>query len=320
LQPPLLKILRAGSRFLVTTHDFPDGDGLGSQIALVRALRAAGKTAYAVNPGPTPEKFALVDPDTEIQIFSGGSLPEVDAVLILDTNELKMLGSMEKPLAGLGKPLLFIDHHSSAAMPPGDHFVDENYAATGELVYNVIRGLGVTLDERMATALYVAIVTDTAGFRYKRTSPLSHRIAAELLELGVQPEKVYLTIFARESVAKTRLLGWTLERLQTTTDGKVAWVVVPAADRLRSGATVEDTESFVGFLTLLKGVQIGVLFREEDDGRVKISLRGMGEVPVIDIARTMGGGGHPFAAGARVTEPMAGVIARTLAACQQALS
>ncbi len=320
MQTPLLKTLRAGSRFLVTTHDFPDGDGLGSQIALVRALRAAGKAAYALNPGPTPDKFALVDPDNEILIYSGQPLPEVDAVLVLDTNELKMLGALAAPLAAMGKPILYVDHHSPAEMPPGEHFVDEDFAATGEMVYTLIRGLGVPLDARMATALYVAIVTDTAGFRYKRTSPLSHRIAAELLELGVQPEKVYFTIFARESVAKTRLLGWTLERLQTSPDGKVAWVTVPAADRLRSGATVEDTESFVGFLTLLKGVQIGVLFREEDDGRVKISLRGMADVPVIDIARGFGGGGHKFAAGARVTEPMAEVIAQTLAACQQALS
>lgn len=316
----LLKALRTGSRFLITTHDFPDGDGLGSQMALVLALRAFGKTVYAINPSETPEKFSLVDPQGLIQVYKSGALPPVDAAVILDTNELKMAGPMTAPLKALGVPLVFIDHHSPEAMPSGPHFVDETRAATGELVYQVIQELGVKLDAAMALALYVAIVTDTAGFRYHRTSPFSHRIAAELLELGVEPEAVYFSLFARESVPKTRLLGWTLERLQTAAGGKVAWLTIPSEDRKRFGATVEDTESFVGFLTLLKGVQIGVLFREEDDGRVKISFRGMGDAPVIDLARSLGGGGHQFAAGARVSEPMQAVVTRVLAACQAQLA
>ncbi len=315
-----LQILNAGSRFLLTTHELPDGDGLGSQMALHLALRALGKQSWPINPSETPEKFSLVDPQGQIQVYSvGGALPKVDAILVLDTNELKMMGRMEKALTALGAPILFIDHHEPEQMPPGAHFVDESFAATGELVYALIQALGVSLDEAMATALYTAIVTDTAGFRYKRTSPLSHRIAAELLEAGVAPEKVYHAIFARESVAKTRLLGHCLENLKVSLDGKVVWMEVPRKVREAFGATVEDTESFVGFVTLIRGIEFAALFREEEDGRVKVSLRGMGSIPVIEIARALGGGGHRFAAGARVKAPLAEVVQKVLALCQAAL-
>ncbi|MBY0371496.1 bifunctional oligoribonuclease/PAP phosphatase NrnA [bacterium] len=316
-----LEILRQGSRFLVTTHDFPDGDGLGSQMALHLGLLSIGKQSYAINPGPTPEKFQLVDPKHAIQIYQPGKpLPNVDAIVVVDTSEMTLLGPMEKAIQASGAPIVFVDHHTLEKSPGGAHFVREEYAATGELVHALLSGLRVTLDEAMATALYVAIVTDTAGFRFKRTSPRSHRIAAQLLECGVQPETVYHTIFARESAHKLRLLGHALERLELSTDGKIAWVTVPRQAREKFGATVEDTESFVGALTLLRGVEIAALFREEDDGRTKISLRGLGARPVLEIARSIGGGGHKFAAGARVSQPMPQVVQQVLAACAKVLA
>lgn len=315
-----LDILRSSNRLLVTTHDFPDGDGLGSQMALVRGLQSLGKTCHALNPGPTPEKFALVDPAQQIRIFTPGApLPAVDAIVIVDTAELKLMGAMEAPIRAAGVPIVYVDHHTAEAPAGETHFVRETYAATGELVHALLSGLRVKLDEGMATALYVAIVTDTAGFRFKRTSPRSHRIAAQLLECGVKPETVYHQIYARESAQKMRLLGYALERLQVSPDGQIAWVTLPRAEREKFGATIEDTESFIGFLTVLQGVQIAALFREEDDGRTKVSLRGMGQTPVLEIARAAGGGGHVFAAGARVSRPMAEVAAQVLADCQRAL-
>ncbi len=315
-----LEFIQNAKSFLVTTHDFPDGDGLGSQLALHRALLALGKESHAINSSPTPEKFSLVDPDGRISVYNGRTpLPPVDAILIVDTNEMKMMGPMEAPLRALRAPVCFIDHHVPDNLSKGPHYVDENFAATGELVYSLIEALGVKIDSEMATGLYVAILTDTGSFRYKRTSSLSHRIVAELLDCGVAPEQVYRSIFAHETPEKTRYLGHTLEGLQTSADGKVAWLCVLNADRKHYGATIEDTESFVGFLTLLKGVEIAALFREEEDGRVKVSLRGMGVTPVIDIARAFGGGGHRFAAGARVAQPLHQVQADVLARCQVAL-
>lgn len=314
-----LEILRTGSRFLLTTHDLPDGDGLGSEMALHLALKQLGKTSYVLNPSETPEKFSLVDAQNEIRAYGGEDLPTVDAVFILDTNEIEMMGSLAAPLKALGVPLVFVDHHVLDEVLPGPHFMDERYAATGEMVYALVKGLGARTEPAIALALYVAIVTDTAGFRYKRTSPESHRIASELLASGVEPEKVYRSIFARESTAKLKLLGHTLENLQTSEDGRIAWMTIHKADRKRYGATVEDTESFVGFVTLLRGVEIALLFREEDDGRVKISFRGLNNVPVVELAKRFGGGGHRFAAGARVSESLATVVTRVVDACGRVL-
>ncbi len=314
-----LRSLRTLDRFLLTTHDYPDGDGLGSQVALHRALLKLGKHSVILNPGGTPEKFSIVDPEGQITVHSAAhTLPEFDAVVILDTNELKMLGSLVTPLQKQGKPFIFIDHHAPEAMPPGNHFVDERFAATGEMVFNLIQALGVELDGVMATALYVAIFTDTGGFRYRRTSALSHQIASALLSKGVEPETVHRAVFARESAAKMRLLGRTLENLELSQDGRVAWVSIPLDTRDSYGATIEDTESFIGFLTLLSGVEIAVLFREEEGNRVKVSLRGMGSRPILEIARALGGGGHRFAAGARLSGSLDSVIKKVLERCQKA--
>lgn len=314
-----LELLRRFDHFLLTTHDLPDGDGLGSQMALSLALKQLGKTATVLNPSPTPEKFSLVDPTKQIKVYQSGTLLPVDAVLVLDTNEIDRLGILARPIRALGKPIVFIDHHVLEKSPGPSHFLDEHYAATGEMVHALCQALGVKLDYPIALALYVALVTDTAGFRYRRTSPASHRMAAELLEAGVEPEKVHHSIFARESTAKLKLLGHTLEGLQTTPEGKIAWVTIRQTDREHYGATIEDTESFLGALTLLKDVEFALLFREEEPNRVKISFRGLNQRPVVELASQFGGGGHRFAAGARVTGPLPDVVAQVVAACSKAL-
>jgi phosphoesterase RecJ-like protein len=156
------------------------------------------------------------------------------------------------------------------------------------------------IDSEMAMAIYVAIVTDTSSFRFKRTSPRSHLIAAELLQKGISPEDVYQHIYARDSFAKIRLFGHVLENIKTSSDERIAWLTIPRDVRRRYQATIEDTEAFVNQLTLIEGVDIGMLFREEDDGRIKVSVRGNGEIPVFGIAKKFGGGGHRHAAGMKL--------------------
>jgi bifunctional oligoribonuclease and PAP phosphatase NrnA len=313
------RILKA-KRFLLTTHANPDGDGLGSQMALHFYLKKVGKTSVVMNPGPTPAKFKSVDPKNEIVVYQKGKpLPPVDLIFVFDTNDERMISEMIPSLKATGAPLIFVDHHVPEGGNLEEHLIDEQYAATGELVFGLLRALKADIDEEIARALYVAIVTDTGSFRYKRTSPRTHQIAAELLMKGVLPEKVFRDVYSRDSLAKVRLFGHVLDGLQTAKDGRIAWLTIPRATRLKYGATIEDTESFVSSLGYIQGVDIGMLFREEDDGRVKVSLRGAGEIPVVGLAMKFGGGGHRHAAGAKVSLPLSETVRTVCAAAEELL-
>lgn len=314
------RILKA-RRFLLTTHANPDGDGLGSQMAMHFYLKKVGKESHVINPGPTPAKFRAVDPRGEIRVFHlGAKLPKVDEIFIFDTNDVRMLGPMAAPVQALGAPIAFIDHHVPEAVKLDEHLIDEQYAATGELVFTLLRGLRADIDEEMARALYVAIVTDTGSFRFKRTSPRTHQVAAELLQRGVLPERVFRDVYSRDSLAKVKLLGYLLDNLHTTPDGRIAWMTVPKALRDKYGATVEDTESYVNQLGYVQGVDIAMLFREEDDGKIKVSLRGMGEIAVVGLAKEFGGGGHRHAAGMRVSAPLDEVVRKVRAGAERLLA
>jgi len=307
--------LRQFSRFLITTHVQPDGDGIGSEVALHRHLIKIGKKAWIINPSPTPEKFEVVDPRQTIQVFEPSMPPpQVDAVIIVDTNELKMLGPMAAMVESLNVPIRFIDHHVKELQDTSEHLIDENSGASGELVYRFLKTEKAVIDFEMAQALYVAILTDTGNFRYQRTSSNTHECVAELLKLGVKPERVFQSVFCKDSPEKLKLLGETLRTLQISEDKTCAWVVISKEMRKSSQATIEDTESFIGHLTVLKGVRVVVLFREEDDGTTKLSLRGLNGQSVVDIAKKFGGGGHQFAAGAKISASLSETIPRVLQA------
>jgi len=297
--------LRRNQRFLITTHVQPDGDGIGSEIGLYHYLLGAGKKAWIYNPSPTPEKFELLDPGKIIHVFKESDpLPEVDCVIIVDTNEVKMLGPLAGAIEKSKLPVLFVDHHVKELQDTTHHLIDEQSGSSGELVYRFLKSQGAQLNFEIAQALYVAILTDTGNFRYQRTSPETHEIVADLLRLGVKPEQVFQSVFGKDSAEKVRLLGKTLQSLKMECQGQFAWVTISKSDRQLSKATVEDTESFIGHLTVLKGVKVVALFREEDNGTTKLSLRGLKNQPVIEIAKKFGGGGHRFAAGAKVSKSL----------------
>lgn len=297
--------LRQNHRFLITTHVQPDGDGIGSEIGLYHHLLKSGKEAWIINPSPTPEKFDLIDPSKIIRVFKpGDQIPPIDAIIIIDTNEVKMLGALAVAVENLKLPILFVDHHVKELRDTSGHLIDERAGSSGEIVYKYIKSQGAEFDLAMAQALYVAILTDTGNFRYQRTSPSTHEIVADLLRIGVKPEQVFQSVFGKDSPEKLKLLGKTLQGLQIDCEGSFAWVTVRKTDREISKATIEDTESFIGHLTVLKGVKIVALFREEDNGMTKLSLRGLHNQPVIEIAKKFGGGGHQFAAGAKIQKPL----------------
>lgn len=254
-----------------------------------------------MNPTPYPDAFDFLIGDLEVAASASeegrAALAEADALLVLDTSEPARLGSVADHLERL--PVAVIDHHPVTGSSVGDVVVnDPSACATGELVFDLLRLEGGDLEPEQARALYVAIVTDTGSFRFGNTTARAHAIASELIDAGVDVEAMFRHIFARYTSEGLALLERALGTLETSDDGRVAWITVRALDLEATGATADDREGLVEYARRLDGVEVALLFREISGGQTKVSLRSNGAVDVAAIARRFGGGGHRQAAGA----------------------
>ncbi|RYZ69058.1 MAG: hypothetical protein EOP09_08385, partial [Proteobacteria bacterium] len=174
-----------------------------------------------------------------------------------------------------------------------------------EMLYELFNKLKLApITKEVATGLYVSVMTDTNSFRYARTTPTAHRIAGDLIEFGVNPEEVYQAIYSSKELSHLQLLGQLLQNTQVTQEGKIAWLEVGLDLRKKHKATADDTQSFLNLLLLLKDSEIVCLFREEDDHRIRVSMRSKGRYKISQVAMELGGGGHEFAAGLALKAPM----------------
>ena len=310
-------------RPLITTHVNPDGDGLGSELALHRFLWERGKKTAILNASPTPSFYGFLDPDGFVQSYQlGEPLPgDVDLLVALDFGKWERLGPMTKTASSSGLPVLCIDHHPSEGGGAfGDpQVINEHACATGEIIYDLLKSYGGPLSIPVAEALYAAIMTDTGSFRFNNTNGRTHRIAAELVDLGVEPHTTYSNIYESTHPARLRLLGLTLSELRLSAAGRIGWIAVTQEMLKTAEARPEDTEDFVDFPRSLEGVQVSVLFIELPTGIIRTSLRSKGLIRVNDIAMSLGGGGHPFAAGIRVQGPLDEAIPRVLRPIEEAV-
>ena len=312
----VVEALLGADPVVVTTHANADGDGAGSAVALAAFLREHGADARLVNPTPFPESYSFLLPDPD-WVLSPKSAAEsawcrrAGLAVVVDTGDRRRIGRIASMIRGL--PTVVIDHH-----PPGDgpiagvRFVDTRASAAGELVFDVIEHAGGPWTETIVRALYVAILTDTGGFRFRNTTPRCLRIAGRLVELGADPEELHRAAYSRFHPRHYALLRESLATLTVHEGGRVAWMTVPkdAFDRL--GATVDDLEGFVDVPRNLAGVELAILFRTTSDGRIKVSLRSLAPTAVNGIAKALGGGGHAQAAAAVVSGPLAKAINRVV--------
>lgn len=219
-----------------------------------------------------------------------------------------------------GVPVACVDHHVSVGqLPPGSRYVDPEAAATGELIYELAKGNDWPVTQAVAKALYVAILTDTGGFRFSNTRPRTLRIAADLLETGVDAEEIYLEVYAKAPEGRPRLLAEALQTLVVEPEYGLAWVTVPPGSIERHGVSSDDLDGVVEFPRSIEGVRMALLFREIAQGRVKVSLRSVGDVDVAAFAKTYGGGGHTKAAGLSLTGSLAEVQGTVLRAAREYL-
>ncbi|MEE8060991.1 MAG: bifunctional oligoribonuclease/PAP phosphatase NrnA [Gemmatimonadales bacterium] len=319
----LAESLKSGQRVCLTTHVNPDGDGLGSEVGLLHLLRARGVEAIITNPSPTPARLRfLFDelPGVDRSQEAVKELRRADMIVVLDIADLGRLGMLGDVVKDRGVPVACIDHHvSEGSLPPGPRYVDATAAATGELVFEIAVACGWEVDELTAKALYVAIMTDTGGFRFSNTHPRTLRIGADLLERGLNPEQIYSEVYASVPEGRPRLFGEALQTLVVEPELGLAWITVPPGALERHGLTADDLDGVVEFPRSIAGVRMALMFREIQRGRVKVSLRSIGDVDVAEFAKHFGGGGHKKASGLSVKGSLAEVQTAVLVAARDYL-
>jgi phosphoesterase RecJ-like protein len=317
---PFVEFVRRNDRFLIMTHVRPDGDALGSELALAAALRAAGKSARAVIAGKLPPRYHFLDGEPPIERFHppGDGFRDAGAVIVVDTGTWNQLGEFGPFLRTLAVPKLVIDHHRTQDDLGAVRLVDTSAEACGRLVREAITALGVPLTASMATALFIALAMDTGWFHHGSTTAATFDLAAELVRAGAQPDPIYELLYERNTLARMRLMGLVLDRLRTVADGRVAVSEVMLPDYEATGAVPGDTEDLVNLTRGLEGVEVGVLLIEQRTGGVKVSFRSR-TADVSKVAERFGGGGHRLASGATVAGPIEEVRDRVLQAVVMAL-
>lgn len=312
----LMAQLKPGMTVALSTHINADGDGCGSEVALAHLLAQRGVTARIVNPTPWPSMFAFLLEGGIIEASARGTaaLDDIDALIVLDINDVRRVGVLADKVRSLTVPIGVIDHHIAGDMPIGDIVVaDTSACATGELIFDVATTLGSDITPLIARALYCAILTDTGSFRFSNTSPRAHAIAAVLLAAGVDPEEMYRRIYAQVSVGRMELLRDALGSLEVDRDLGLAWISVEAGVMEKYDVTSEELDGIVEHPRSIAGTRLALFFRDLGYGKVKVSFRSAGSVDVQQLARTYGGGGHAKASGAMVSGTLAEVRDRVVA-------
>ncbi len=316
--PPaeLLEILsRPAGEVLMLGHVHPDGDVLGTLLGLGLALEGRGCRVSYAGPHRVPEVLDFLPGVERWQVWAAAPRP-FEVIVLTDCPDDRRTEGL---LAGARTPsgaVLNIDHHPDNRRYGTLNWIDPAAAATGEMVFELVKGLGLAVTREVALNLFTALHTDTGSFRYSNTTQRTFRIAAELTACGAEPALVSDRLYQRRRKDALVTLGELLRQVQVSEDGRVAWLVVPR------GVASEDfmaAEDLVTYPRSIGGVSVAVLLREEEDGSVKASLRGKGEVAVNRIAHRFGGGGHENAAGCTLRGTLEEARTALLAAVSQAL-
>lgn len=294
----ILLEIRKRETFLITTHVNPEGDAIGSSLALALALSSIGKKVAVYTLDPVPKTLRFLP-------FSGNVRQvrrvdeRFDAVITVDCGDLERVGFLS-PDNIPGDILINIDHHVTNEGFGTLNLVEEA-VASAEIVYQLIKRLGIAVTAEIATCIYTAIMTETGSFRYSNTNIETFKISQEMVGFGADPWAIAEHIYNRNSMGRIRLLGLILSGIELTGDGKIAWITVKEKMYQETGTTKEDVEDLINFPRSIEGVEVAVLFRESNHDW-KVSLRSNGKVDVSSLALEFGGGGHCMAAGFMIKE------------------
>jgi phosphoesterase RecJ-like protein len=301
-RPAFLAFVAKHRRLLLTTHINPDGDGLGSEGAVSLWLREQGKNVHVLNDSPVPPAFTFLTEHQAIEVFTPEGaercFEEADALIVLDTGNRSRIGRLSPLLDRHVLPVAVVDHHVTHDGFGQVNVIEPEASSTGEIVYHLIRESGGSITHEIAECLYVALMTDTGSFRYSNTDSHAHRMAAELLAHGLDPQKLHAQVHSHASPGRLRFFGEVLGALETIADGHIVVLEASPEQFVKHGLVGADTEGLVDIPRSIAGVDVVALFSEVEPGKVKVSLRSTGRVAIDQIVSRLGGGGHPHAAGA----------------------
>ena len=303
-------------RFLITSHARPDGDSIGSQLAMAFALDALGKDTRIVNADPAPDHYQDFPGMDRIEIAATSSAADVDAVIVMECSDLSRTG-----VSGLdGAFLINIDHHAGNRLYGAVNWHDESAAACGEMVFDLIRELGVPLSLEIATHIYLGILTDTGSFHHSNITPRTFDICRQTVEAGVSPAAMARRVFDSNSFGKLKLIGALLDSMQLADEGRLAILYLDDAMLNTCGCTNNDTEGLINLPLTAREIQAVVFFRVGPTREVRVSMRSKYDVDVRRVAGVFGGGGHKNAAGFTAPGSLDDVRPRIIALLVEAIA
>jgi len=306
--PKIKSLVKNAKSALIACHLDPDGDAIGSMLALAQALEQFGLavTCYCADQFPRVYRFLPGSDRIKRELLLG---QHFDLFFIVDSSDISRIGDKLEP-RHLAPVIINIDHH-----PDNNRFGDVNYvmntSSVAEEIFDLCQYLKVKIDKRLADCLYAALITDTGNFRYENTSARTFLMAAELLRAGVNTHEITTLIYDTKTISSVKVAARALSEIKFSPDKKVAWTVVTEALMHETGARTEDLVGIVDRIRSIDGVEVAIVFRE-DNGKVKINFRAKDKSNVSEIARRFGGGGHHKAAGAVVAGETAAVVEKVI--------
>jgi phosphoesterase RecJ-like protein len=291
----IVDAIGARQRFVLSSHARPDGDSIGSQLAMAYALRALGKHVHIVNKDAAPGPIMAFPGVSDIEI-ADEVRGEFDAAIIMECGDLARTG-----VSGLDRSFVInIDHHPGNTEYGQINWFDPSAAACGEMVFDVVKALGVPLSVEIATHVYMAILTDTGSFHYSSISPRTFDICKETLEAGVDPVAVARNIYDSNNMGRLKLFGAVLSAMQIDQSGRIAIVYLDHEMAREAGGTYEDTEGLINLPLTVKEILAVVFFKQTEGEEYRVSMRSKGDIDIGAIAKEFNGGGHKNAAGCTV--------------------
>jgi phosphoesterase RecJ-like protein len=294
---PVIEAIEQAGRIALVTHRNPDGDGIGSELALYDMLAARGRNVSIYNRDGIPRAYAFLAHADQVRKGDWATEQNApDLVICLDCGSSSRLGMPQTMLNGVR--LVNIDHHASNRLFGDINIVDQRYCATGAMIYDLLLAVNYAMTEASASAIYTAVLTDTACFRLATTNAGVYRLAADLVEAGARPWPISVAVYESRTPAGLRILKACLDTLEIHNHGRSAWIYVNRDMYEEAGADVEDTESLIDYARSIGGVEVAVMIRsDERNDQWKVNFRAKTDADVGAIASKLGGGGHRHAAG-----------------------
>lgn len=310
-------LLLKSNRFLICGHLLPDGDSLGSSLALGLALEGAGKEVLVASPDLPPDSFNFLPAIGRVSTVPNWG--RYETFVALDCSTPDRLSQFKQAMEA-APTVVNIDHHTGTEPFGTYNYINPQAAATGEILFDLLELMGLPISVEIATCLYVAIITDTGRFKYEQTTADTHRRVAKLIELGVPAVKVNTFLYDEKPLVVVRLLQVALASLELSPCGKVAWLTVTKNTLNDLGAGDQHAEGLINHVREIKSVEVAMVFREMEHQQLKVSFRSKRQVDVNQLAGSFGGGGHPRASGCVLSGNLDGLVNQVVAAAIKAVS